>query len=676
MQQDRITVRGREIPVHRVNTLVVGSGAAGLNAADTLHGLGRTDVAVLTEGWRMGTSRNTGSDKQTYYKLTLAGDAPDSVVEMARTLHAGGSMHGDIALVEAALSATAFSKLVSIGVPFPHDRYGQYVGYKTDHDPRQRATSCGPYTSRFMVERLERQVLAKGIPVFDGFRAIALLTAPEGDHRRVVGVLALDKAGLSAANLGLTVFSCSAVVWATGGPGGLYASSVYPESQTCATGAPLEAGAAGANLTESQYGLASTKFRWNLSGTYQQVLPRYISTDADGGDEREFLEGAFPDARAMLHAAFLKGYQWPFDAGKLGAGGSSRVDLQVFAETLKGRRVWLDFRRNPSAAGGTSADGVPLAFDPAALSDEARDYLTRSGALQDTPLERLLAMNPGAVALYREHGIDLADEPLEIAVCAQHSNGGLLGDVWWESDLRRLFPVGEVNGTFGARRPGGSALNSTQVGSLRAAQAIAARYADEPLDAEALRSVAGDQLERWTGLAMRLAGARDGSGPPSEETSRGLAATSRARAQARMSRAGGHVRSLPVVREALAEVSAELRDFAGTRRSAGPEGLVEAFIDRDILLTQFAFLSAIEAYLLRGGPSRGGYLVERSGSPADPDAAESWDPDREVQETRLRVAPDGSPECTHRWVPARPIPHEDDWFENVWRSYRTGEVWK
>lgn len=48
------------------------------------------------------------------------------------------------------------------------------------------------------------------------------------------------------------------------------------------TGAALEAGAWGRNLTEWQYGLASLRPRWNVSGSYMQVLPRFLSTDADG----------------------------------------------------------------------------------------------------------------------------------------------------------------------------------------------------------------------------------------------------------------------------------------------------------------------------------------------------------------------------------------------------------
>ncbi|WP_369461572.1 hypothetical protein [Thermoclostridium stercorarium] len=115
----------------------------------------------MTEDISAGTSRNTGSDKQTYYKLSLEGSEPDSVREMAETLFEGQCVDGDIALVEAALSVQCFMKLVDMGVPFPVNRYGEFIGYKTDHDPRKRATSAGPLTSRLMTEALEREVREK-----------------------------------------------------------------------------------------------------------------------------------------------------------------------------------------------------------------------------------------------------------------------------------------------------------------------------------------------------------------------------------------------------------------------------------------------------------------------------------------------------------------------------------
>jgi len=36
-------------------------------------------------------------------------------------------------------------------------------------------------------------------------------------------------------------------------------------------------------------------------------------------------------------------------------------------------------------------------------------------------------MNQPAIDLFKDHGIDITKEPLEIAVCSQHNNGGLAG---------------------------------------------------------------------------------------------------------------------------------------------------------------------------------------------------------------------------------------------------------
>lgn len=107
----------REFPAYQVKNLVIGSGCAGFNAADTLYDYGEKDVIIVTEGINMGTSRNTGSDKQTFYKLSLSSDEADSVGEMAKTLFECGGIHGDIAMVEASCSVRSFLKLANYGVP-------------------------------------------------------------------------------------------------------------------------------------------------------------------------------------------------------------------------------------------------------------------------------------------------------------------------------------------------------------------------------------------------------------------------------------------------------------------------------------------------------------------------------------------------------------------------------
>lgn len=635
------------VPVYGFNTVVVGSGAAGLNCADLISEGGGA-VAIVTEGLKMGTSRNTGSDKQTYYKLTLSGGAPDSVEAMAQSLFDGGSTDGDLALCEAANSTRAFMRLVSLGVPFPRNEYGEFAGYQTDHDTRTRATSCGPLTSKYMTEALEKSVLAKDIPIFDNFRVIKILTK----ESKVCGILAVCPDDIVYNKFGFVLFSAVNTVWATGGPSAIYSATVYPESQTCAHGTALEAGASAVNVTESQYGLASVKFRWNLSGTYQQVLPRYISTAPDGSDEREFLDDTFADTTEMLTAVFRKGYQWPFDPAKLytrdGLRGSSLVDIAVFNERQKGRKVYIDYRRNPSKADRNGS------LDFSLLGDEARNYLENSGALLASPIERLAKMNAPAIELYRSHGIDLAGEPLEIDMCAQHNNGGFEVNTDYESvSLAHFFVVGEAAGVFGVHRPGGSALNSTQVGSLRAAEKILS-------DAEYSATADSTCIEAGT-FIKTLSGAFGAGGLSRDEI-----LAKRAHFASRMTECGAFIRNEVKIRAAIDEIKRELSLF-GEYKVADSRLFIELSINRDILITQYVYLSAIIEYISHGGKSRGSYLIEKSGGgisagmPIEVDGIHS----ALICESVLN---DG--EVLFNWRPVRQIPARDNWFENVYNAYR------
>ncbi len=650
-----------------LNTLVIGSGAAGLNAAVRLHEYGQTDIAIITDRFGAGTSANSGSDKQTYYKLSLAGDLPDSAVDMARDLAAGGSMHGDIALAEAQGSLEAFFHLVGLGVPFPHDRYGAYVGYKTDHDPRQRATSAGPLTSKLMFEALAAEVRRRRIRVFDRHEAVALLTAGRGAAKRTIGALALDTRKPGRADRGFVLFNAVNVIAATGGPGGMYEHSVYPESQTGSHGILFEAGAAAHNLTESQFGLASVKFRWNVSGTYQQAVPRYVSTDALGGDEREFLNGFFPDMGALATAVFLKGYQWPFDPRKTAGGGSSLIDLLVHEETVvKGRRVFLDFRSDP---GG---DGRLAPFGMSQLGPEAFGYLERSGALMATPIARLRKMNGPAVDLYKSHGIDLAREPLEIAVCAQHNNGGFRSSIWWESNVRGLFPVGELCGTHGVTRPGGSALNAGQVGSARAALFIARRRSGRPLPVAEFIHTSRDIVREKRDQATSMLGRGEGGGMAPEDCI--------AEVRRRMSACGAVVRDPATVRVEKGRArELWLKARRGMRVESARE-LPLGFKALDLALTHAVYLEAIGEYLERGGKSRGSYLVpDASGKPPHPLLGSRWAFSLAAAEDLaagniLEVRLDGSGRVRKSWVPVRPVPRPEGWFETVWNDFREDRI--
>lgn len=688
-----VNIAGHQVPVVTATTVVVGTGSAGYCAADRLWELGHDDVVMVADKVRAGASRNAGSDKQTYYKLTLSGGDGDSVRSMAETLYSGGAMDGDNALAEAALSARSFTRLVDLGVPFPQNRYGEFIGYKTDHDPRRRATSVGPYTSRTMVEMLEKKVRRNGTQIFDHCRVVDVIVQRGDDGKpSVAGLLVLRR---DVRNDGpespFLLFRCQNIVYATGGPAGIYATRVFPNGQWGASGAAYRAGVQGKNLTEWQFGLASIHPRWNVSGTYMQVIPRFVSTDADGGDEREFLMEAIPDYGRLMSLVFLKGYQWPFDVRKV-LDGSSLIDLLVYRETvLRGRRVFLDFRRNP----------VRDEFDPSALDPEAYQYLQQAGVLFGTPVQRLRHMNEPAYQFYlgKNPYVDLEREMLEVDVCAQHNNGGLAVDAWWQSNVRGFFPVGEAGGSHGVYRPGGAALNSGQVGATRAAAFIAASPEQAVLSGTQFADLARPVLEEAAGLAAAAA-VREADGMP-DNTGDLLH-----RIQSVMSAKAGPVRSRDSIDEALGEIRKLTENYAeiisatkGSRRS-----MDRVFLVRDILTTAHVYLSAMADYLEHGGRSRGSVLytdpggfLPRAGHGPNPhdelDLPEqfrlSLDEgalDREIQEAALRLASStdcadwdrapgrtedtGAGEPVFRWRPRRPIPEDDDFFENVWRQFR------
>jgi len=673
VERREIEVDGLKLPVFSLNTVIVGSGAAGLacavrlsrEMAETGVAHPEREIAVVTHDLGAGTSHNAGSDKQTYCKLGTHGSVADTPHDFAQTLMAGGCVHGDVALAEAENSLRCFYHLVDLGVPFPHNERGGFVGYKTDLDPRQRGTSAGPWTSRFMVRKLLTELTRCGIPIFEDHHLLAVI-CEEGGDGRARGLLCADMTRQEADDHGLVLFNCANVVAAGGGPGELYEVSVYPKGQMGPYAALLEAGAAAHNLTESQFGLASLEPRWNLSGTYQQAIPRYFSTDRAGGDVREFLNPWFDSMAALATNIFLKGYQWPFDPEKIAGPGSSLIDVLVQNEMVgRGRRVFMDFRENPRATDGLEA------FRIDALGDEALSYLKRSGAMQPTPIERLAHMNPPSIDLYRELGADLWTEPLEVGVCNQHCNGGFAVDWWWESTVPHLFVIGELAGTHGVKRPGGSALNSGQVGALRAAQRIAHVYYEHDVSAEDL-----GRLARGAAARVRLeidrikeAGA---SAPECLEAKREV--------QRRMSESAGMARSLAGVREALEAARRQWRGICENGLRQDGAGYLAAMEVREMALAQLAFLEAIRALLERGSGSRGSHLVlDPSGTLPHPDLSDEWRFLPENAALRQEILEIGYDAATGGFVthiaPPRPMPTGEFWFENTWAEFREGRIY-
>jgi len=220
-------------------------------------------------------------------------------------------------------------------------------------------------------------------------------------------------------------------------------------------------------------------------------------------------------------------------------------------------------------------------------------------------------------------------------------------------------------------RPGGSALNSGQVGSLRAALYIAKKTASHLTGREA-----GEAGKAFAEIEEELARSLDeiltiktaGNG----ETGNVKAMISKARES--MDFAGGMFRDEGRIKAAIEEIKEKLNGFFKHVCITGPCELGEVFRLKDLLSCQFVYLYAMKDYIERGGKSRGSALYrDKEGAkphPALPDEFRATIADKGELAGMIQEIVYHNGECAAIWRAPRPIPRPDDFFENVWKEYR------
>ena len=253
----------------------------------------------------------------------------------------------------------------------------------------------------------------------------------------------------------VVAFAVPAVILATGGAGLIYEHHVFPAGMTGDGQAmAFEAGAELVNMEFIQIGIASTRTRFNCSGSMMRAIPRLVN---EAGEE--FL-GRYTDAGTQasgrFDVIFKKGASWPVSYEH----DTHIIDIAVYRERQAGRKVYLDYARNPE---GFSFD----ALDPelrARYMGEVRNDMGED-ARRRSPFCRLAEINPDSIEWFKGRGIDLAKgHPIEVDECAQHFQGGVKIDTQAATAVAGLYAAGEAaGGQHGANRPGGNALLDCQV---------------------------------------------------------------------------------------------------------------------------------------------------------------------------------------------------------------------
>lgn len=399
-----LLLRESDDPRLEAPIVVVGAGLAGLMTA--LH-LAPRPVCLISptvlgagasSAWAQGgVAAALGQD-----------DAPET--HAADTVAAGsGLVVEDIALQVAREGPDAVRDLLLRGVPFDREASGAFaLSLEAAHGKPRVARVKGDLAGRAIMEVLVRAVREAGhIECHEGWSLAALRSSPGSRTARAVidGVLCR---GLE----GIREFRGAAVVLATGGVGGLYATTTNPdEAQGIALAAAWQAGA---RLRDLEF----VQFHPTAIDLKQRPAP--LATEALRGHGAVLVN---TDGRAFMERYHPAGDLAPRDV----------VARAIHLERQAGRGAALD-------AVDAIGDGFPLEF-------------------------------PTVFAACQSAGLDPRRQPIPVAPAAHYHMGGIETDAVGRTSLPGLYAVGECasTGLHGANRLASNSLLEALVFARRAA---------------------------------------------------------------------------------------------------------------------------------------------------------------------------------------------------------------
>jgi len=432
--------------------LIIGAGGAGLRAALSAYEKNPDlKITVISRGkaGHHGTTATACSDRMAFHASLPSTESETDAgawVDHARDIYEGGGFVSDPKLADilAKNSADAFNRLQVLGVPFARDEKNRPLQFVTDGSKFARACYTGPYTARDIQRALLSAAKKTKIELIDNLFLASILKTENG---AVAGGLCV-----SEADDDWVIIHSKAVIIATGGPGGLFESNVFPERMDPSPWfAAIRAGATLVNLEFIQFGLSSVKTSLACSGSLMHAIPNLIADDSDLLYEvKELAPGRNP-----IELMFNKGSSWPISSESE----SRAIDIAVWNASCENKSVYLDFRSNSEML--NDPDNLPELVKH--WYSERAIELIRDGRVI-SPYERLKAINPDVIDWFRDRGVDLEHEPLEICHAAQHFQGGILIDTQARTGVHGLYACGEAaGGQHGANRPGGNSLLDTQV---------------------------------------------------------------------------------------------------------------------------------------------------------------------------------------------------------------------
>jgi succinate dehydrogenase / fumarate reductase flavoprotein subunit len=405
-----------------VSVLVIGAGAAGARTAIELAERGVDDVLVLGK-------RGHGDAHTTWARGGINGalgtrDPADSpAIHAADTLNEGHFLN-DPAKVETVTEQMPerLRELDDWGMEFSRTEDGEIDQRYFGAQSFRRTAFAGDHTGESMLNALVDRAQALSIP----YRENVLITRLLADEGRVHGAVGVD-----LDDGGFVVFDAGTVVLAAGGYAAAYDRHTSRDDENNGDG-PALAFEAGADLMDVEF---------------VQFHPTGMAVDEDDPEWAPW--------RGRLVTEAVRG-----EGGRL-----FNADGERFMERYSPDQMELDAR-------DVVARAIAKEVAEGRGTDNGGVYLDVSHREREFIRERL----PRMYERYQELGVDLAEEPVEVAPTAHYGMGGVAVDDHGETSVDGLFAVGEtMAGVHGANRLGGNSLAETVAYGAVAGRRIAER---------------------------------------------------------------------------------------------------------------------------------------------------------------------------------------------------------
>ena len=385
------------------DVLIIGSGGAGSRAAIEVDESG-LKATIVSKGLSF-RSGCTGMAEGGYNAVFKTVDKDDSIEAHMKDTLKGGSYLNDKKLVEILVneSPKRLIDLENFGALFDRQESGQINQRPFGGQTYRRTCYQGDRTGAELLNALKEEIIKRDIECIEEVMITSLVT----DGNQVIGATGLDLNDSS-----LIYFKAKSVILASGGAGQLFpvTSNTFQKN---GDGFAI-AYRAGANLIDME------QIQFHPTGMVKPESKKGVlvteAVRAEGGklinkDGERFMPKYAPE--------------------KMELATRDVVARSIYQEIIEGR--------------GTENGGVYL--DISHLDD---DYIQ----------EQLETM----VLQFENVGVDIKNEPIEVAPTAHHFMGGLKIDTDASTSLENLFGAGEVcGGVHGANRLGGNALADTQV---------------------------------------------------------------------------------------------------------------------------------------------------------------------------------------------------------------------